>query len=1009
MRKKCTNILTLFMLFVSTMIFAQIQVSGIVKDDAGEPLPGTYVENESGESVETDIDGKYTITANQGEELTFSFIGMDDVVKTVSGNSLNVTLGMDDGNVIDDVVVIGYGITMDENEKAGAIVTVGSDVLEQNPSTSIDQALQGEVPGLNLSTNGGQPGATNTVVIRGIGTLSGESNPLYVVDGVILGRGEDNSSLVTSFNPLASIDPNNIKSVTVLKDAMATSIYGSLGAAGVIVVETKTGRKNQKTKFTLLSETSFSDIAFDDINVYDAEGYINLSAEGLVNAGFAGTIAEGVDLASNVVGWDGTTNTDWEDAVQRSTGTIYSNSLSFTGGSEKSTFNGSIGLYQNKPLAKETQFDRVTGSFRFNHDVTDKFNIGLNTQFSNLDLNTPSDASSFSNPFFARFTALPTSPIYNEDGSYNTSLPGFLQTSNPVGNLEKNFTKGEQMRLIGAFNAGYDITDYLKFDTKISGNYQDLDERQYWNPYFGDGLAFNGYGAASSLEDFQWSWTNFLRFKKEFNDVHSLKVDVGMDYLQETVNTLFTAAQNFSGDFTYLDSAAEKTSASTNKYERSLVSYISRVTYAYDDRYVVNGFFRREGSSKLINKWDNFFGVGLTWNVINESFMENSNVLSDLRLRANYGETGNDPFSFYTSWYNGLPQVSTGFNYGDNPGLTFEVPGNDQLTWERTKQWNFGLDYGFANNRITGTIDYYIKNGEDLFVEVPLTPSQGFPTNSQTGNAADIRNTGLEFLIKAKIFKGEGFNWTATGNFAFNDNEIKSLPDGEDIQRGNKILRVGEEVGMFYDYGYAGVDPSNGNALFYTDETKSATTSNLNEAAQFIQGRSLPKYTAGLKNNLSFKGVYINTMFNYAGDFKVWDRWAFVYDSDGSYSTVNPMVRDHWTPDNTDAKYPKYVWGNASRGNTGSRYIYDGDYIRLKDLKIGYKFSDEILDQIGLDALELYVRGTNLWTYTFDDDLYFDPESTSNAYSGDKWVGTGVYDLTSPLLKTYSFGVVVGF
>ncbi len=1003
------------MFLVSAIMFAQIQVSGVVKDAEGEPLPEAYVESESGASAEADIDGRYTITANQGEKLTFSFVGMDDVVKTVSGSSMNVTLGGSDGNVIGVTTVIGYGIEMEEHEKAGAIVTVDSKVFEQTPNVSIDQALQGEVPGLNLSTNGGQPGATNTVILRGLGTLSGDSNPLYVLDGVILGRGEDNTQLVTTFNPLASIDPNNIKNVTVLKDAIATSIYGSQGANGVIIIETKTGRKNQKIQFSLKSETSFTDIAYDEAQVYNAEDFVNLSAQGIVNAGYYSDIDAARTAAAGALGWNGTTDTDWEDVVMRSKGAIFSNNFSMTGGSEKSTFSANVSAYQNKPLAKENQFDRITGAFRFNHDATDKLNLDMNMQISNVHTETPSDGSSFSNPFFAKYTALPTNPVFNEDGSYNTSLFGILRTSNPLGNLERNEVTGDQLRLVGAFKADYQINDFLSFDTQLSGNYQSLDEKLYWNPDFGDGFGDrNGLAASGGINDLQWSWTNFVRFNKTFSEKHSLKVDVGIESVEQRVKEKYLEVQNFAGSLTELGAAATKNDAKTDTFERSQLSYISRLTYSYDKRYVLNGFFRREGNSKLAEKWDNFWGVGATWNIDNEAFFNKGGTLSALMLRVNYGETGNDPISNYNDWYDAQRTVGAGFNYGDSPGIVFDNLGNEEMKWERVKQWNFGLDYGFFNDRITGTVDYYIKQGEDLFIGLPLNSSDGFSNldgtsgNSQLSNAADIKNTGVEVLLRGRIFKGDGFNWTSTGTFAYNKNEVTKLPENEDIRSGNKILRVGESAGVFYDFGYAGVDRNTGEALFYTDGTKSATTNDINNAERFIHGNSIPSYTASWKNDFSYKGIYLNAMFNYAGDFKVWDLWAFVYDGDGAFSTTNHIVRDRWTPENPDAKYPQYVWNNRSNSNNGSRYIYDGDYIRLKDLRVGYRFQSNALEQIGLEALELYVRGTNLWTHTFDDDLYFDPESTSNAYTN-KWTGTGVYDLTSPFMKTYSFGVVVGF
>ncbi len=1008
--------MTLLMVLFSAITIAQIQVSGVVEDTDGEPLPEAYVESESGKTVETDINGRYTITASQGEELTFSFIGMNDVVKIVSGNSLNVTMGIDEGNVIGVTTVIGYGIKMEEYEKAGAIVTVDSEVFEQTPNVSIDQALQGEVPGLNLSTNGGQPGATNTVILRGLGTLSGDSNPLYVLDGVILGRGEANAQLVTTFNPLTSIDPNNIKNVTVLKDAIATSVYGSQGANGVIIIETKTGRKNQKTRFSLKSETSFTDIAYDEAEVYNAEGFVNLSVQGLLNAGTFSDEDVARATASGTLGWNGTTDTNWEDVVMRSKGAIFSNNFSMTGGSEKSTFSANVSAYQNKPLAKENQFDRITGAFRFNHDATDKLNLDMNTQISSIHTETPSDGSSFSNPFFAKYTALPTNPVFNEDGSYNTALSGILRTSNPLGNLEQNEVIGDQLRLVGAFKADYQINDFLSFDTQLSGDYQSFNEKLYWNPEFGDGFSAgrNGFAASGDLNDFQWSWTNFVRFNKTFSEKNSLKIDVGIENIEQKIKIKYLEAQNFAGSLTELGAAATKNDAKTDTSERAQVSYISRLTYSYDKRYVINGFFRREGNSKLAEKWTNFWGVGATWNIDNEAFFNKEGALSALMLRVNYGEVGNDPISKHVEFYGALRTVGVGYNYGDSPGIAFDNLGNDEMKWERTKQWNFGLDYGFFNDRITGTVDYYIKQGEDLFIDSPLNPSDGFSNltdtsgNSQLANAADIKNSGVEVLLKGRIFKGDGFNWTSTGTFSYNKNEVTKLPENEDIRSGNKVLRIGESAGVFYDFGYAGVDRNTGEALFYTDGTKSATTSDINDAERFLHGNSIPSYTASWKNDFSYKGIYLNAMFNYVGDFQVWDRWAFVYDGDGAFSTTNHIVRDRWTPENPDAKYPQYVWNNRSNSNNGSRYIYDGDYIRLKDLRVGYRFQLNALEQIGLEALELYVRGTNLWTYTFDDDLYFDPESTSNAYSS-KWKGTGVYDLTSPLMKTYSFGVVVGF
>ncbi|WP_299822616.1 TonB-dependent receptor [uncultured Pontibacter sp.] len=1001
--KKSVLLSLLFMFAFVLQAWAQQgkTVTGTVTSSSdGTPLPGvTVVVKGTTVGATTNAEGNFSVNVPaNGNTLVFSYIGFaTKEVAIGASNTINVALGQDNKQ-LSEVVITGYGSTV-EKELTGSVASVTAETLQDRPVASVDQLLQGQVAGLQSVGASGQPGASQEIRIRGIGSINAGSDPLYVVDGVIINTG-DVSRLTTTSNQLAGLNPNDIESVSILKDAASTSIYGSRGANGVILITTKKGRAG-KTKFNFSTEHGYTEVAKvpDAGEFLNAEQWLEITREGLVNAGYG---AATVDNFMGQLGEGSGVDTDWRDLVTRR-GKQSSYNLSASGGNEKTRFFVSGGLFDQEASVIGSELRRISGTLNLNHTVSDKIDFFSTLNASNISQNTPSNGGAFSNPVGAIGFLFPTQSPYNADGSYNISEDAILDFGgnyNPLYLVENDKRDLTNTKVLGSIGAGWNIAKGLRFSSQVGVDYINLEERMYWNPFHGDGVNYGGYGYDYYTRIFNWTATNLLNYRFTVPGVELLTADVTVGYEAQESNEyrITSSANNFprTTALTGTVIAASPVDASATGNDYSFSSILSRANVSYADKYVLSASFRRDGSSRFgsENRYGNFWSVGGSWNIDEEAFLQNNDLISTLKLRSSYGVNGNGAIGNYT-W---RPLYGYGINYNQQPGGAFTNIGNTALTWELNKPFNVGVDLGFLNDRFTLTADYYVRTTSDLLFNRPISRTTGFTTILE--NIGEMKNSGFELSVGGYPIDG-AFKWKTNFNIATNKNEITKLPDGEDIIDGAFILREGMDYRTFYVRQWAGVDPQTGDPLWWRDAEKTETTNLYNQAARVPYESASPKFFGGFNNTFSFKGITLDALIVYNFGNYVRDSWEY-YMMDGSYALSNKYskVMDRWQQPGDITNVPRYEYNLTNNSSSlSTRMLYKGDFIRLRNLQLGYDLPSALIEKVKLNRANVYVRGTNLLTKTFDDDLPIDPEAGIN----------GAQNANVPIGKAVTFGLNVSF
>ncbi len=995
------------LLTCTTVGFSQNStISGTVSDENGEPLVGATVRVE-GTSIGaiTDLDGRYVLNdvPSSAERLIVSYVGYDPASISITSSTINVE--MTSGVALDNVIVIGYG-EIDKRKYTGSYTNIKSEEVENSQFANIEQTLQGLSPGLQVIAPSGAPGSNASVILRGQGSLSAETGPLWVIDGIPV-VANDNSQNTTSSTYLAGINPADVMDIQVLKDASATAIFGSRGSNGVILLTTKKGAEG-KTKVRLNTEWGFQDDAFYDFEVLDGAGYVELLAQGLFNTGSPNypTLDVARQVATNFSRWDGTTTTNWSDEVRRSNAIQANNVLSVSGGNDKTNFYLSGSYYKNEPLITDSEFDRQTAALRVNHSAG-KLQLGMKLSAGFFKQVMPSESAAFRNPSLGSLLYTPTITPYNSDGSYNVNGVSLIAGSNanPLVYILEDDEQNLNQTYRGSVDGTLDIVNGLKFTSAASFENNITEETQFQNDTYGDARNQGGRAIDINGRFFNWSWANYLGYANDFLDERlELDATIGMEAQEYEFKDLGLQVIGFSpGNKIRVPDGGSTVEANFGNVDgSSFVGYFARTGFTFDRKYTLSGSFRRDGSSRFgtVNRFGDFWSVGAGWDIAREDFISNTDFINTLKLRASIGEAGNaDGIGLFAH----IPKFASGVNYGGIAGGAVTQVANPGLAWEVTQQTDIGLDFDLFEGRIGGSVDWYLKESKGLLFNSNLSRTGGYP--SVLENLGNMDNTGVEVALRIIAVNKPDLNWTISPSFSSNKNEVKSLAGGLNEQvAGTKIIRVGESIRTWYMRDYAGVDPNNGDPLWYVDETKTTTTNNGNLAARVTgYGESIPPINAALTNSIRYRGFTLSALMNYAGNFKVYDQWAFIYDSSGGFGAENKLSRilnNTWTPENKNAKYPKYVFGGNNNANrTSSRYLYDGDYIRLRDVKLQFAFPPEFFEKLKLQGLDLYLHGTNLATWTFDDDLYFDPETGLN----------GLYNLTVPQMKAVTMGANITF
>ena len=987
-----------FLLPVLAMLAQTRSVTGKVTDDNGRPIVNaTVLIKETGAGTSTDIGGNFSIqTDARSKTLVISYVGMASQEITIGNRSIVNTTLKQEGRSMDEVVVVAYG-TQVKKKVTGAISRVNGRELENKPFTSVDQMLQGKVPGLLSTSPTGQPGGIQQIRIRGIGSVTAGAAPLYVIDGVPINSG-DFSRLNNTSNALAGLNPNDIESVSVLKDAASASIYGSRAANGVVLITTKQGRAG-KSKIRIDSEFGFGNTAYvnDLAKPLNRDEYFTLTREGLVNAGVSQAT---LDATMNTLGFNNTANENWVDLVTRQ-GTTQNINASISGGDPKTTFYTSVGFIDQKAVVISSDFERYSGTFNIKHRATEKLSIGLNATGSYIHQNSPSQSSNFRNPVADAYWLRPSQNAYNPDGTVNFSTTTFNQLYNPLAIAQYDRILLNNVKVLANMNGDYQLYKDLKFTTKFGVDFINIEEERYDNPFFGDSRTVGGRMYNYDTRVANWVWSNLLNYRHDFLSSKDLSLDltVGYEAQKSKQYQITTRGEGVPATTSIpLPVPSSPSVANGARTDYSFVSALSMMQWGYKNKYILSGSIRRDGSSRFgsNNKYGTFWSVGGAWNLDQESFIQNINFINALKLRASYGVNGNAEIGNYT--WKGTYIFNA--NYNQQPGSAPNQVENPDLTWEINKPFNVGIDAVVWDGRVTLNADYYIRNTENLILNDPLSRTSGF--NSVSANVGSMENKGWEFQVNIIPVRTKDFTWDVTFNIAMNKNKVTSLRNNADILALPFVRRVGEDFQAIYTRLWAGVDPANGNPLWYTDATKTQTTSNVTTVQRAIIGSASPKGFGSFSTAFNYKGFTLDAQFNYQYGNLVYDNWGFISWSDGFNPQLNKIRKQlgRWQKPGDVTDIPKYVYGGANVSNAeSSRWYYKGDFIRLRDLTLSYTVPKSATNVLKLDNVRFYVRGTNLWTKAFDKDITFDPEQPI----------TGVNDLQILIQRTISVGLSLGF
>ncbi len=1006
--------LTLFFLGIG-LVMAQTQVRGTVVDDKGEPVIGASVQLKSflTKGASTDIDGKFTLSVPNGATLVVSSIGMKS--QEVKAQSNMKIVMASDTELLDEVVITGYG-TFKKSSFTGSAATINTDKVKDVPATSLSDKLAGNIAGVQINSNSGQPGAVESIRIRGMGSINAGNNPLYVIDGVPMLSGDMSgfgySNAGTSI--LSTLNSNDIESMTVIKDAAAASLYGSRAANGVIVITTKKG-KSGKTKFNLKSDWGFSDMAVDYRPVLGGQErrdllHLGLYNFALYNKGNNETQAKAyadkeIDKYAKEP-WSGWTN--WKDILYRR-GNYQNYDISAQGGNDKTKFFSSLGYSKNQGIFQNSDFDRITGKVNVSHQA-EKILFEVSSLFSATNQNSISEGTSFASPVMAvAMSVSPSSYPYNEDGSLATYFPAMGAWTNPLRAINHTWNKNKLIRSFNTISGTYSILENLKFKEVLSIDFTNNASSTWWDPNSNDGRTAKGVYQKYMINTSKFNTQSQLTYDKTFEDKHNLNVLLGYEtesYLNEYTYVNGSNYPLLSNPKPEVENASiTKSSSHTDKYK--LLSYLGRIDYNYDSKYYLSASYRRDGSSRLAkeNRWGNFWSVSGSWRITGEEFMQPwSHVLTDAKLRASYGVNGTQPWNYYDY----MPLYKFGWNYDNQIGMMETSLGNPNLKWEKNNAFNIGLDLSFLN-RYSMTLEWYTRKTNDLLLDRPISGTIGVIDSdgnaNELVNIGSMKNSGIELEVRSTNIQKKDFSWNTTLTLAHNKNKILKLNEGQDqIIDGQAIHRVGEPYNSFYAYEYAGVDTKTGNEMYYindgTDKARETTTSP-SKAKKIIIGNADPTIQGGLTNAINWKFIDLSFTFTYSLGGHVYDNAGWIQSNGGTFHFNGNIpshyrIEDTWKKPGDNAKLPMFTYGGVNQRS--SRWMMSTDHLRLKNMTLGFTLPQNMIRKVSLEKARFYMAGNNLLTFK-SKDLYVDPENYAS----------GLVVFRTPAMRTITFGIELGF
>lgn len=1048
-------LLTVLPILLALASYGQRTITGVIKDMKGDPIIGANVIAKEDITIGTitDIDGSFKLVVNQSvKNLTLSYTGY--TTKEVNVENVNqISEILAEGKLLDEVVVVGYG-TQKRSNLTGSISSIKGADIASSPIQSFDQGLQGRAAGVQITTPNGVLNNPPVIRIRGTNSINLSSQPLIVIDGVPTFTGNLSQTNAAN-NPLANINPNDIESYEILKDASASAIYGSRAAAGVILITTKKGKKGTtKVNYEGWVGTTSPMRLFDMLS---GPQYLEIKNEALANNNNPARFVAGKDVSGNDI------STRWYDHTHQ-TGTSQSHALNFSGGSDKTNFYVSLGYSEQEGFLKDNTFDRLTTRVNLDHSLTKRIKVGSSISYTNTDNKGPNSGIAGGAFSIAGLGRLPlvlapiVSPYINAQGQGSQTLdPGFdynlssvntigfmgntlpLSFFNPAYILEFNKFSSVNDHFIGNAYADVEIIKGLNFKTLYGIDNLSIENQSFADARHGDGnlpagSAFNSFDKLK-----RWNFQNTLNYMKDIGK-HDIGILLGTEQ-QSTIRDSWGATRTqiadpffttFQGNYTIINPAGNF------QTENFLTSYFGRANYSYDKKYFATFNARRDGFSAFApgKKFGNFYGGALGYTISEENFWKNNlgDKINYLKLKGSYGIVGNSGVNDFAS----LSLFGSGL-YGPSPTLTFGQAGNSNLTWETSKKTDIGFVMGLFNDRVQTEFSYYKNDIDGLILPVPQSPSKGIPGNSVLANVGSMTNSGIEATITYNAVTKKDFSWSVNLNFTTQRNIVNALSgDGAEIASATaglevaNLTRVGESIGNLFVVQTKGVNPANGQRIFLRRDANDAnkfTEVQYNHAAPaasrwtlvsdgtptgavsvansgVMQGPTIPTFFGGLSNSFRYKAFDLNIMFQYSGGNLIYN---------GTQAGLRDMrnwnnhtdVLDRWTPTNTTGTIPRLVWtDNVSNGSALpiSENVEKGDFIRLRDLSLGFKLPTRYLSKAGIAGLRVYGQMINPLLFTNYSGS--DPEISTN---GDTNTAPGIDRNSVGQGRSMTFGVQVSF
>lgn len=1000
MKSKLNLLLTLFLSLIIQNALAQEKVvSGVVKDANGKTLPGVnIIVKQTKTSAQTDLDGKYSIKANEGNVIEFSFVGNKNSTITVGkSNSYNISM-QSNYEVMDEVVVVGYG-TQKKKEVTSSVSKIKGSDIQGLITPSFESQLAGRASGVQVTTSTGIVGAAPRVRIRGVASINSGTQPLYVVDGIPMYSGDLGG--YADANGLGDINPNDIESFEILKDGAASAIYGSRAANGVILITTKKGKKGtMKVDYNI---TSGFASPFKTFNLLKTADFLTISNEKRTNASQA-PWAAGSDY-----------DTDWQSAVLNRSAFQMDHNLSFNGGNDKTKYYMSMGYSTQEGVAVSNEMNRYSFRSSLDHQVANWLTIGANIGLTRTEydgLNT--GRNSLSGNMFNAIRQLPNTSIFDSSNptgyNINLSTGNVGQGSNlqPVGDnisniayvLNFNKFKSKINRTIISAFASADIAKGLNYRFQASADNAITGGFLYWNPVHGDGRGSNGRLQNSNTDLMRWNTQNILNYNTTLYDNHNISATAVVEYQKERNQGFFGVGTNLLDEFynQNLVTGSYGTQESGGGItEIGIMSYLGRLSYNYKQKYFIQGSYRRDGISKLApeTRWTSFTGYSAGWNIAKESFMSNLNkYISDFKLRASYAEIGNTEIGTYP--YLGLTSAS---QYGALNGIAFTQFGNDQLQWETSLKTNYGIDLAFYNNRVKLTFDYFKNETDGLILNSPVPPSLGVPNNSISKNIGSMLNDGYEFGLDVNLINNRNFKWDVNANLTLQSNKVTSTPNGIDLIGGsssdvniapNIIIRQGESLNSLYGFQYWGVNPANGFPVYYkadgslvqgnpasqsysvfdpNNPSNTSTGATLTQADKKILGNTIPKYFGGFSSRMSYKNVDLSFLIRFSGGNKIFNSTRRELMNQNLNNNGTEILGRWQSASNPGDGWTPILYANSNTflnqsSNATTRFVEDGDFISFDNITLGYNFPKNLMEKIKVENIRLFIQGQNLFMIT---------------------------------------------